>query len=196
MSKTFTIQISSFKPPFMREKMIEQNTVVKQRVGTQYQHVEYRWNRPACGRPKMYKDNEATIAERAPYNESFAKQVQRAYDRAVIRFHKHYAGINRDDEVIRSYAPYKQAPNAILHEMSQRWVQYGKDKKFLESIVSRLKIKYNFMMMVAQQGKYKLISDALYDVHKAYHELQSLCRPDHHVVVYKGKKDPLLANRK
>tara|TARA_A100001391_G_scaffold60791_1_gene37911 strand:- start:948 stop:1538 length:591 start_codon:yes stop_codon:yes gene_type:complete len=196
MSKTFTIQISSFKPPFMREKMTSHDTVVKKRVGYQYKYVEHRWNNPKCGRPQMYKDTEATIAERAPYNERFAQQVQRAYDRAVIRFHKHYAGINREDEVIRSYAPYKQAPNAILHEMSQRWVQYGKDKKFLEGIVSRLKIKYNAMMMVAQQGKYKLISDALYDVHKAYHELQSLCRPDHHVVVYKGKKDPLLANRK
>lgn len=196
MSNIFTIEITPFKPPFMREKMTAHNTVCKQRVGYKYEYVEYRWNNPKCGRPQMYKDNDLCHAERAPYNERFAKSVQRAFDRAVIRFHKHYAGINREDEIIRSYAPYKQAPNAIIYEMSEKWLQYQADKKFLGNIVSRLTIKYNAMMMVAQQGKYKLISDALYDVHKAYHELQSMCRPDHHVVVYKGKRNPLTANRK
>ena len=169
---SFTIQISAFKPPFMREKMTLQYTVCKQRVGYKYQYCEYRYNKQALGR------------------------VQRAYDKAVIRFHKHYAGINHADERVRSYAPYAIAPNAIVHEMSERWVKYGADKKFLKNIVSRLTIKYNTLMCLAQQGKYKLIQDALYDVHKAYHELQSMCRPHNHEVVYKGYKNPLTANLK
>ena len=196
MSKIFTIQITSFKPPFMREKQRKENTVCKKYVGGKVVYHDFKWNNPKAGRNVMFFDTPETIAERAPYNETFAKQIQRAFDRAVIRFHKHYAGINRADEVVRSYAPYKQAPNAIIHEMSEKWVQYGKDKKFLENIVSRLTIKYNTMMCVAQQGKYKLISDCLYDVHKAYHELQSMCRPAHHVVVFKGKRNPLTANLK
>tara|TARA_Y100000034_G_scaffold136054_1_gene210519 strand:- start:284 stop:874 length:591 start_codon:yes stop_codon:yes gene_type:complete len=196
MSKIFTIQIASFKPPFMREKQRKENTVCKKYVGGKVVYHDFKWNSPKAGRNVMFFDTPETIAERTPYNERFQQQVQRAFDRAVIRFHKHYAGINRADEVVRSYAPYKQAPNAIIHEMSEKWVQYSKDKKFLGNIVSRLTIKYNTIMCVAQQGKYKLISDALYDVHKAYHELQSMCRPVHHVVVFKGKRNPLTANLK
>ena len=196
MSKIFTIQIAPFKPPFMREKMTLQHTVCKQRVGYKYQYCEYRYNKQALGRVTMFRDNDASIAERAPYNEKFAKSIQRAYDRAVIRFHKHYVGINHADEVVRSYAPYAIAPNAIVHEMSDRWAQYGADKKFLGNIKSRLTIKYDVLMCLAQQEKYKLIQDALYDVHKAYHELQSMCRPHNHEVVYKGYKNPLTANLK
>ena len=196
MSKIFTISITSFRPPFMREKQRQENTVCKKYVGGKVVYHDFKWNNPKAGRNIMHFDTDECRAERAPYNETFAKQVQRAFDRAVIRFHKHYAGINRADEVVRSYAPYSIAPNAIIHEMSEKWVQYSKDKKFLVNIVSRLTIKYNTMMCVAQQGKYKLISDCLYDVHKAYHELQSMCRPDHHEVVYKGKKNPLTANLK
>lgn len=196
MSNIFTIQITPFKPPFMREKQRKENTVCKKYVGGQVEYHDFKWNNPKAGRNIMFFDTDECREERAPYNETFAKSVQRAYDRAVIRFHKHYAGINREDEIVNSYAPYKQAPNAIKHEMSEKWLQYQADKKFLGNIVSRLTIKYNTMMCVAQQGKYKLITDALYDVHKAYHELQSMCRPQHHVVVYKGKRNPLTANRK
>jgi len=196
MSKIFTITISPFRAPFMRASMTRQDTVCKQRVGYKYEYCEYRYNKRALGRPAMYKDNPASIAERAPYNEKFAKQVQRAFDKAVIRFHTQYAGINYHEEIARSYAPYAIAPNAIIHEMSEKWRQYKKDSELLENVVSRLTIKYDTLMCLAQQGKYKFISDALYDVHKAYHELQSMCRPDHHEVVYRGKKNPLTANLK
>tara|TARA_Y100000034_G_C6875883_1_gene400545 strand:- start:283 stop:717 length:435 start_codon:yes stop_codon:yes gene_type:complete len=144
----------------------------------------------------MYKDNSASIAERAPYNERFSQQLDRVFNKAVIRFNKHYAGINYQDEVVRTYAPYAIAPEATINVMSKKWLQHTADKKFLSSIVSRLTIKYNTMMCLAQQGKYSLIQDALYDVNKAYHELQSMCRPSHHEVVFKGKKNPLTANRR
>ena len=78
MSKIFTIQITSFRPPFMREKQRKENTVCKKYVGGKVVYHEFKWNNPKAGRNVMFFDTPETIAERTPYNETFAKQVQRA----------------------------------------------------------------------------------------------------------------------
>ena len=49
---------------------------------------------------------------KAQYVEGFMKRVQRAYDKAVARFHEYYAGIDYDEEIVRTYAPYPQVPSA------------------------------------------------------------------------------------
>ena len=106
-----------------------------------------------------------------------------------------FRSINYQDEVIDTYMPYPHLTDATKNVMSDYWLAYNKDREFLQTIVSRLRIKWIQVMSLAQQGKYKQISDALYHVHVYYLELSSLCRPCNQEVVYKGDNDPLLANR-
>ena len=192
---TFQITINPFKAPFMREKQIPVNTVCKYRDGSTYRYSHYRYGKESCGRVMRYTDTCETIEERERYMVGFDKKIQRAFDKAVIRFHKHYAGINYQDEIIDTYMPYPHLTDATKNVMSDYWLAYNKDREFLQSIVSRLRIKWIQVMSLAQQGKYKQISDALYHVHVYYLELSSLCRPCNQEVVYKGDNDPLLANR-
>ena len=57
-----------------------------------------------------------------------------------------------------------------------------------------MNIQFNNLMSVLQQGKYDLAKDSLYKLNKYMFDLQSMCRPDHHVVEFKGKVNPLTAN--
>ena len=79
-----------------------------------------------------------------------------------------------------------------------RWRQYQEDRKALSQFVSRMRIQFGHMMSSAQQGEYKRIGDSLYLIHKYNLAIQSMCRPDHHEVVYKKVRgvDPMLANRR
>ena len=197
MSK-FTITINPFKAPFMREKMKQVPTVCKYRDGHTYRYSEYAYGKPHCGRVYRWEDTQESADEKAQYVEGFMKRVQRAYDKAVSRFHKYYAGIDYNEEIVKTYAPYPQVPSATISVMSARWRQYQEDKKALSQFVSRMRIQFGHMMSSAQQGEYKRIGDSLYLIHKYNLAIQSMCRPDHHEVVYKQVRgvDPMLANRR
>ncbi len=195
MSKIFTIQIAPVRAPYMREKMIPVNTVCKKYVNGKVEYHEFRWNNPKAGRNIMWKDTPESQAEREQYKENFAHRVQRAYDKAVIRFHKHYGDLNFEDEIVRVYAPYPDlAPNATITVYSQRVRDYKAHQRFLEDIVSKMNIQFNTLMSILQQGKYDLAKDSLYKLNKYMFDLQSMCRPEHHEVVFKGKNNPLTAN--
>lgn len=195
MSKIFTITINPFRAPFMREKMIRVQAICKYRDGSTYKYSEYAYGKPHCGRIYRWTEGDNTVAERERYIPRFQARVEKAYEKAVTRFNNTYAGINYADEVVSTYMPYPNLTDATKNVMSERWVNYNKDKQFLENIRSRLLIKWTYCMTLAQQGNYKAIGNALYHVHVYYLELSSLCRPQHHEVVYKGDNDPLLANR-
>ena len=195
--KTFTIQITPIKAPFMRCRQDVHNTVAKKRVDGQVVYHEFRWDNPKCGRIVMFQDNDATIAERKQYAPQFAQQVQKAFDKANARFFLHYDGINFEDEIVRVYAPYPDlAPNATVTVYSQRVHEYNAHRDFLRGIVAKMNNQYNTLMCVLQQGKYNLAKDSLYKLNKYMYDLQSMCRPDHHEVVFKGDKNPLTANRR
>ncbi len=195
MTKIFTIQIAPIKAPYMREKKRQENTVCKKYVGGKVVYHEFRWNNPKAGRNVMYFDTPATEAERQPYAEKFAHRVQRAYDKAVIRFHTHYKGIKFEDEIVRVYAPYPDlAPNATVTVYSQRVHEYNAHQAFLRDIVSKMNNQYSGLMSLLQRGQWDLSKDSLYKLNKYMFDLQSMCRPDHHEVVFKGKNNPLTAN--
>ena len=197
MSKKFTIQIAPIKAPYMRHRQDAVPTVCKKYVGGKVEYHEFRWNNPKAGRNIMWKDNPDTIAEREQYKEAFAHRVQRAFDKANIRFFKHYDGINFEDEIVRVYAPYPNLlPDTTITVYSQRVHEYNAHRDFLRDIVSKMNIQFNTLMCVLQQGKYDLAKDSLYKLNKYLYDLQSMCRPEHHEVVFKGKVDPLTANRR
>ena len=194
----FTITIHPFRAPFMRERMNKIPTMCKYRNGYKYEYSEYAYGKPHCGRVYRWEDTEDSQAEKDRHIPAFMKRVERAYEKAMTRFDKTYEGITYEDEIVGSFAPYPQCPNAIKSIMSDRWGQYKEDGQFLSNIVSRLRIQFGHMMTSAQTGEYDRIGDSLYRIHKMYLRLSSLCRPDHHVVEYKKIKgiDPLLANRR
>lgn len=197
MSNIFTIQINPFKVPFMREKQGTSQTFCKFKDSDGvYKLSPYKYGNIARGRVLRYEDTNETVAERERHIGAFMQRVNSAYEKALVRYNNHYAGINYDDEVVSYEIPYSYLPQARKAVMSKRWLSYKEDKQFLETIVSRLKIKWEQCMSLAQQGKYRQVNDALYNVHVYYLQLSSLCRPSNHKVVYKGDNDPLLANRK
>ena len=193
--KKFTIQIAPIRAPYMRCRQDAVPTVCKKYVNGKVEYHEFRWNTPKAGRNIMWKDTIDSEQEREQYKESFAHRVQRAFDKAVARFYKHYDGINFEDEIVRVYAPYPDlAPNATVTVYSQRVRDYKAHQDFLRDIVSKMNIQFNTLMSVLQQGKYDLAKDSLYKLNKYMFDLQSMCRPDHHVVEFKGKTNPLTAN--
>ena len=195
--KIFTIQITPVRAPFMRCRQDAVPTVCKKYVNGKVEYHEFRWNNPKAGRNIMFKDNADTIAEREQYTEVFAQRVQRAFDKANARFLAHYKDINFNDEIVRVYAPYPDLlPNTTITVYSQRVHEYNAHRDFLRDIVSKMNIQYNTLMCVLQQGKYDLAKDSLYKLNKYMFDLQSMCRPDHHEVVFKGKVNPLTANRR
>jgi hypothetical protein len=143
----------------------------------------------------MWKDNVDSEQEREQYKQQFADRVQRAFDKAVIRFHTHYKGIKFEDEIVRVYAPYPDlAPNATITVYSQRVHEYKAHQDFLRDIVSKMNIQFNTLMSLLQRGQFDLSKDSLYKLNKYMFDLQSMCRPEHHVVEFKGKNNPLTAN--
>lgn len=197
MSKIFTIQIAPVRAPYMREKKRVENTVCKKYVGGKVVYHEFRWNNPKAGRNVMYFDTPDTEAERQPYAEKFAQRVQRAFDKAVARFHTHYKGFRQENEIVRVYAPYPDlAPNALITVYSAKVHEFRAHQAFLRDIVSKMNNQYNGLMSLLQRGQWDLSKDSLYLLNKYMFDLQSMCRPDHHVVEFKGKNNPLLANRR
>ena len=197
MSKIFTIHIAPIKAPYMRCKQDAVPTVCKKYVSGKVEYHEFRWNNPKAGRNIMWKDNTDSEQEREQYKQQFADRVQRAFDKAVIRFHTHYKGIKFEDEIVRVYAPYPDlAPNATITVYSQRVRDYKAHQRFLEDIVSKMNIQFDKLMSLLQRGQFDLSKDSLYKLNKYMFDLQSMCRPEHHEVVFKGKNNPLLANRR
>ena len=195
--KKFTIQIAPIRAPYMRERQDAVPTVCKKYVNGKVEYHEFRWNNPKAGRNIMWKDNTDCEQEREQYRQAFANRVQRAFDKAVIRFHTHYKGLRQEDEIVRVYAPYPDlAPNATITVYSQRVHEYNAHRDFLRDIASKMNNQFNTLMSVLQQGKYDLAKGSLYNLNKYMFDLQSMCRPDHHVIEFKGKNDPLLANRR
>ena len=195
----FIITIKPFKPPFMRERMIRIPTVCKYRKGYKYEYSEYAYGKPACGRVYRWEDTDLSAQEKEIHTERFMKRVQRTYEKAVARFNEYYAGLDYNEEIVKTYAPYPQVPSATVVVMSNRWKQYKEDQKALSQFLSRMRIQFGHMMGSAQQGEYKQIGNSLYLIHKYNFAIQSMCRPDHHIVVYKKNSKgicPLLANRK
>jgi hypothetical protein len=194
----FVITIHPFKAPFMRERMIPVQTVCKYRNGHKYEYSEYAYGKPHCGRVYRWTDTPESLAEKERYIPAFMERVERTYQKARTRFNKTYEGISHEDEVVRTYAPYPQCPQAIKSVMSDRWNQYKADGQFLSNIVSRMRIQFGHLMTSAQTGEYDRIGDSLYRIHSMYMTLSAMCRPDHHRVEYRKIKgvDPLLANRR
>ena len=195
----FIITINPFRAPFMRERMTKIPTVCKYRNGYKYEYSEYAYGKPHCGRVYRWEETEDSQAEKDRHIPAFMKRVERTYEKAMTRFRETYEGITYESEIVGTYAPYPQCPNAIKSIMSDRWSQYKEDGQFLSNIVSRLKIQFGHLMTSAQTGEYDRIGDSLYRIHKMFIRLSSLCRPDHHVVVYKKNSKgicPLLANRR
>ena len=196
MTKIFTIQITPIRKPFMREKKVMQQTVCKYRNGSTYEYSPYAYGKQHCGYVYKYKDTDECIAERAEHMPAFLDMVDRVHSKARSRFFKFYADYNQDDEIIRVWAPYPTlAPNALKTVYSQRKHQYDAHYRFLEDIKSKMRIQYNTLMSVLQQGQWDLANDSLYKLNKYLYDLQSMCRPEHHEVVFKGKVNPLTANR-
>ena len=195
--KNFTIQITPIRAPYMREKQNAVNTVCKKYVRGKVEYQEFRWNNPKAGRNVMWKDNAESREEREQHAQDFAHRVQRAFDKANARFFIHYNGIKFEDEIIRVYAPYPDlAPNATVTVYSQRVRDYNAHRDFLRDIVSKMNIQFVTLMSTLQRGQWELSKDSLYKLNKYLFDLQSMCRPEHHEVVFKGKNCPLLANRK
>tara|TARA_A100001391_G_scaffold27491_1_gene14834 strand:+ start:956 stop:1549 length:594 start_codon:yes stop_codon:yes gene_type:complete len=197
MTKIFTIQIAPIRAPYMRCKQVAVPTVCKKYVNGKVEYHEFRWNNPKAGRNIMWKDTPESEEERQQYAPQFAQRVQRAYDKAVIRFYTHYKGIKFEDEIVRVYAPYPDlAPNATITVYSQRVHEYKAHQRFLEDIVSKMNIQFDTLMSLLQRGQWDRSKDSLYKLNKYMFDLQSMCRPDHHVVEFKGKNNPLTANRR
>jgi len=74
--------------------------------------------------------------------------------------------------------------------------EYEAHKAFLRDIVSKMNNQYSGLMGLLQRGQWDLSKDSLYLLNKYMFDLQSMCRPEHHVVEFKGKNNPLLANRR
>jgi len=197
MTKIFTIQITPIRKPYMREKKQRMNTVCKYRNGSTYEYSPYRYGKPQCGRVYSYHDTDATIAERDQYMPAFLDMVDRVHSKARSRFFKFYADYNVEDEILRVYAPYPTlAPNATITVMSAKWKEWDRDQRFLSDIRSKMRIQYNTLMCLLQRGEWDKSNDSLYLLNKYMYDLQSMCRPDHHEIVFKGEKNPLLANRR
>ena len=77
----FTITISPFRAPFMRERMTKLQTVCKYRNGYKYEYSEYAYGKPRCGRVYRHEDNDETRAEKDSEN------IRPRYDR---RYHMLY----------------------------------------------------------------------------------------------------------
>jgi len=194
--KKFTIEITPVKSPYMRETMLWTDTVAKKRVKGKVVYHAHKWNNPKCGLNRRYLDNDLATAERDRHSARIEGLFQRAFDKAVIRHELKYAGINYQDEIARTYAPYAIAPNATISEMTLKWRKYEADRKVLKNALAKLRTKYTLMMCCLQQGKWDAAKDCLYDLNVYLMELQSLARPDHHEIVFKGKNNPLTANRR
>ena len=197
MSKIFTIKIAPVIKPFMRAKMTRHNAVCKYRDGSTYKYSPYRYGKPQCGRVYSYHDTDETVAERQPHIDRFVEVVEKVHAKARNRYFAFYSDYNQDDEIIRVYAPYPTiAPNATKTVYSQRKHQHDAHVAFLDGIKSKMRIQYSNMLCALQRGDYQIANDSLYRLNKYMFDLQSMCRPDHHEVVFKGKNNPLLANRK
>ena len=198
MSKIFTIEIAPVRKPFMREKQHQVTTVCKYRDGTKgYKYSEYAYGKPQCGRVYRWAEGENTESEREPHMTRFMKHVERAYQKACVRYNSHYANMKRADHIVRVYAPYPDvAPNATITVMSAKWKEWDRDQRFLSDIRSKMRIQYGHLMSSLQRGEWDRSNDSLYLLNKYMYDLQSMCRPDHHEVVFKGEKNPLLANRR
>lgn len=194
--KKFTIEITPVKSPYMRETMQWTDTVAKKRVKGKVVYHAHKWDNPKCGLNRRYLDNDQAAAERGRHSAKIEGLFQRAFDKAVIRHELKYAGINYQDEIARTYAPYAIAPSAIINEMTLKWGRYQEERKVLGSALSKLRIKYELLMCCLQQGKWDAAKSCLYDVNLYLMELQSIARPQHHEIVFKGKNNPLTANRK
>ena len=195
--RKFTIQIAPVRAPYMREKQRVENTVCKKYIRGKVVYQEFRWNSPKAGRNIMFFDTPDCEGERQPHAERFASRVQRAFDKATIRFNNDYRNLRLEDEIVRVYAPYPDlAPNATITVYSARVRKYKADQAFLRDIVSKMNIQYNALMCVLQQGKWDLSKDSVYKLNKYMFDLQSMCRPDHHAIEFKGEKNPLTANRR
>jgi hypothetical protein len=194
----FIITISPFRAPFMRERMEKIQTVCKYRNGYKYEYSEYAYGKPHCGRVYRWAETKESKAEKDRHMPAFMKRVETTFNKALARYRSEYAGINYEDEVVSTYAPYPQCPTALKSVMSERWNQYQIDRAFLNNIVSRMRIQFGHLMTSAQTGEYDRIGDSLYRIHKYYIQLSSLCRPSHHIVEYRKIKGicPLLANRR
>ena len=116
--KKFTIQITPIKSPYMRETMQWTDTVAKKRVKGKVVYHTHRWNNHKCGLNRRYLDNDQAANERSRHSAKIKGLFQRAFDKAVIRHETKYAGINYQDEIARTYAPYSIAPDATINEMS------------------------------------------------------------------------------
>ena len=174
-----------------------QQTVCKYRNGSTYEYSPYAYGKQHCGYVYKYKDTLSTIAERDEHMLAFMDMVDRVHAKARSRFFKFYADYNQDDEIIRVWAPYPTlAPNALKTVYSQRKHQHDDHMLFLQRIKSKMRIQYNTLMSVLQQGQWDLANDSLYKLNKYLYDLQSMCRPEHHEVVFKGKVNPLTANRR
>ena len=195
MSKIFTIQIAPVRAPYMREKQRVENTVCKKYVRGKVVYHEFRWNSPKAGRNIMFFDTPDCEVEREPYAQKFASRVQRAFDKAVLRFDNDYRNLKLEDEIVSVYAPYPDlAPNALITVYSARVREFRAHQAFLRDIVSKMNNQYHTLMCVLQQGKWDLSKDSLYKLNKYMFDLQSMCRPDHHEIEFKGDKNPLTAN--
>ena len=195
--RNFTIQIAPVRAPYMREKQRVENTVCKKYIRGKVVYQEFRWNSPKAGRNIMHFDTPDCEGERQPYAQKFASRVQRAFDKATIRFNNDYRNLKLEDEIVRVYAPYPDlAPNATITVYSARMHKYRADKALLRDIVSKMNNQYRGLMGLLQRGQWDLSKDSLYLLNKYMFDLQSMCRPDHHVVEFKGDKNPLLANRR
>ena len=109
--KNFTIQIAPVRAPYMREKQRVENTVCKKYVRGKVVYHEFRWNNPKAGRNIMFFDTPDCEVEREPYAQKFASRVQRAFDKAVIRFDNDYRNLKLEDEIVSVYAPLVIAEN-------------------------------------------------------------------------------------
>ena len=135
MTTTFTIQIAPIKALYTTQTGCS-STVCKKYVGgkviiTSFVGIIPNLVVTLCSRIIPF------IAEEQ-YKENFAHRVQRAFDKAWVRFSHHYKDINFEDEIVRVYAPYRLAPNATITVYSQRVHQYNAHRDFLRDIVSKM----------------------------------------------------------
>lgn len=195
--KKFTIQIAPVRKPFMREKMMKLQTVCKYRNGYKYEYSPYAYGKAYCGRVFRYEDTEWTLEEKAPYLASFMERIEKVVSKAKDRYSKFYANFRYEDEIVKVYAPYPDlAPNALKTVYSERAKQKDAQWQYLREITKKMEIQYGHLMSALQSQQWDRANGSLHILNEHMMKLQSMCRPDHHEVVFKGEKNPLTANRK
>ena len=195
--KKFTIQIAPVRKPFMREKMMKLQTVCKYRNGYKYEYSPYAYGKAHCGRVFRYEDTEWTLDEKASYLASFMERIEKVVSKAKDRYSKFYANFRYEDEIVKVYAPYPDlAPNALKTVYSERAKQKDAQWQYLREITKKMEIQYGHLMSALQSQQWDRANGSLHILNERMMKLQSMCRPDHHVVEFKGEKNPLTANRK